>query len=263
MQSLFAIEWLKIKQYRTFWVLIILFATLFPIWNFGINSGFLKFGPGINLLGESYSFGSVWSNVCFYASHFVIFLSILITILVTNEYNYRTHRQNVIDGWSRIQFFHAKWTIVVLLAVGTTLFTFLVGVLMGVTKGAAFSGFADNIEKLIWLFILSLNYYGFALMLSVFLKRSGLAIGLLILYYMMIETILHLYFYYKAQLFAADLFLPLQSSDELLRSPTMESVEAMAKIHSNIPIWGYAVASLCWVVVYYLIGRRHLLRRDW
>lgn len=263
MQSLLAIEWLKIKKYRTFWVLLILFAVLFPLWNFGINSGMLKFGPGINLLGESYSFSSVWSNVTFYASHFVIFLSILITILVTNEYNFRTHRQNVIDGWSRVQFFNAKWGIVIVLAIATTVFTFLVGLLMGITKGADFSGLGDNLIKLLWLFILSLNYYGFALFISVFLKRSGLAIGLLILYYMMIETIIHLYFYYKAQLYVADLFLPLQSSDEMLRSPTVESMETMAKVHSNMPVWGYAVASLCWVVVYYIIGRRRLLRSDW
>lgn len=263
MQSLLSIEWMKVRQYRTFWVLVGLFAVLFPLWNFGINGGLIQFGPGVNLLGESSSYGDIWPNVGFYASHFVIFLSILTAILVTNEYQYRTNRQNVIDGWSRLQFYHAKWAVVLVMAVLTTLFVFLTGIVMGITKDADFSRLGDNINKLLWLFILSLNYYGFALMLSLFLKRSGLAIGLLLLYYMMIETMLHLYFFYKQKWFVADFFLPLQSSDEMLRWPSLDNLNKLAKIGADIPTWQYAVASLCWIVVYYLVGRIRLLRSDW
>ena len=263
MNHLLAIEWLKIKRYRTFWVLIGLFAFLFPLLNFGINGGLFKFGPGIDILGSSYSFGAVWSNVCFYASHFVIFLSILMAILVTNEFSFRTNRQNVIDGQSRMQFYHAKWGIAVVMALATTVFVFLTGVGMGISKGADWGGFTTNISKVLWLAILSLNYYGFALLLSLLVKKSGLVIGLLLLYYMMIETMIHSFFYYKERLFAADLFLPLESSDQMLRFPTLESLEQTAKVTSSIPVWGYAIASLCWITLYYIIGRARLLRSDW
>src|SRR5688572_6830858 len=103
MKQLLAIEWLKIKRYRTFWILTGFFLVLLPLLNYQILHGMVKIGGGgINLLSQSYSFPAVWGNVGFWGSIFILFLSILIIILTTNEFNFRTHRQNVIDGLKRI-----------------------------------------------------------------------------------------------------------------------------------------------------------------
>jgi hypothetical protein len=60
MVSLLHIEWLKIKQYRTFWILAGLFMFFLPAWNYGINNGILKIGGGgIDILNKVYGFGYI------------------------------------------------------------------------------------------------------------------------------------------------------------------------------------------------------------
>ncbi len=134
MKGLLAIEWLKIKRYRTFWVLVGLFTLLLPIWNYEIASGFMQIGgngkSGINFLDTAYSFPGVWGNIGFWGSIFVLFLSILVIIITTNEYTYRTHRQNVLDGWQRMQFYNAKVLVVLMLASAAALYLFILGIVL-------------------------------------------------------------------------------------------------------------------------------------
>ena len=46
MMHLLKIEWLKIKKYRTFWILAILFLVTLVLWNYTIWTGIMDFGPG-------------------------------------------------------------------------------------------------------------------------------------------------------------------------------------------------------------------------
>ena len=93
MRALLAIEWLKIKSFRTFWILTGFFVLLLPLWNYGISNGIMKIGGGdINLVSQAYSFSYVWQNMGFWTSIFVVFISILTIILTTNEYQYRPSR---------------------------------------------------------------------------------------------------------------------------------------------------------------------------
>lgn len=264
MKQLMAIEWLKIKKYRTFWVIMLLFGLLLTLWNLGVQTGLIRLGGnGMNLLAGSNSFGGIWSSVCYYTSNFVLFPAIFIIISVTNEYQFRTNRQNVIDGWTRLQFFHAKWFLMNSLALTVTIFVFLLGLLVGLVTGASFAYIGDNIEKLVYMLILCANYFGFALMISVFVKRSGLAIGILLLYCMILESMLHLFFFFKLQKPFLDLFLPLQSSDELLPSATFDAVLKAGQFGSQPPMYVYAIVSCVWICIYYLIARRKLMRSDW
>ena len=104
------------KSFRTFWIVTGFFILLLPLWNYGISNGIMKIGGGdVNLVSQAYSFSYVWQNLGFWTSIFVVFISILTIILVTNEYQFRTSRQNIIDGWKRLDFYHAKWQVVLLL----------------------------------------------------------------------------------------------------------------------------------------------------
>lgn len=266
MKNLLAIEWLKVKRYRTFWVLTGFFALLLPLWNYGISNGIMKFGgggkDGLNIFSQAYSFSNVWQNLGFWAGIFVIFLAILTIILTTNEYQFRTHRQNVIDGWPRIRFFHAKWLLVIALSLCTTLYVFLVGVLFGAAFGSL-SYFPGRIEYLLFVFILSLNYYGFALLLSFFFKRSGITIGMFFLYSMILESLIGKFINWQADSYAGN-FLPLQCSDELLPFPLIEMAKTMIMKDTVAPSsTTYMLVSLGWVAVYYFVGRQKLLRSDW
>lgn len=263
---LLGIEWLKIKRYRTFWVLIGMFALLLPFWNYEIASGVLQLGPskkgGMNFLNTAYSFPEVWSNLGFWGSIFIMFISILVIILTTNEYSYRTHRQNIIDGWTRMQFFHAKVLLVVVLSFIITVYFFLLGMVFGGSYSGGLGNLFSEFQRVIYFFVLCLNYLGFALFLAIWIRRSGLAIGLFILYSMIIENIGKGLINHYMDMPYGDL-LPLQASDELLPFPLMMMTKRILAQADKISANTYLIVSLCWCAVYYFVCRMLLKRSDW
>ena len=260
MFALLSIEWLKLKKYRTFWVLLGLFVLLLPLWVYMIASGMLVLGGGgkgaPNLFGNAYSFPAVWSSLGFWGSIFVFFLSILIIIITTNEYTFRTNRQNVIDGFTRTQFFHAKVLLVIVLSIFVTAYFFLLGTLFGRHFSGSFDGMFTDTSNVFYFFVLCLDYMGFALFLSFAIKKSGMATGLFLLYCMIIESILKFAINHLLDTHYGDL-LPLQCSDELLPFPLkLSQAEGLSK---EI----YLGAALGWCAVYYFAGRAMLRRNDW
>ncbi len=266
MKGLLAIEWLKIKNYRTFWVLTGLFLVLLPLWNLEVSNGMLKIGgngaTGLNFLSSAYSFPQVWGNLGFWGSIFIMFISILVIILTTNEYTYRTNRQNVIDGWNRMDFYHAKVALVVLLSLLVTVYLFLLGVIFGTINSGSISGIFSEFQQIAYFFLLSLDYLGFALIIALWIRRSGLAIGLFILYSLIIENIVKGIINHYIDKPYGNL-LPLQASDELLPFPLMQMAKTMMPGGATIPMTTYAIAAMGWCVIYYLAGRTLLLRNDW
>ncbi len=122
------IEWLKLKYYRTFWILLSVIVVCIPAFNYVIydftDNNIPKIN-GQNLLGNPFSFPNVWRTVPYNAGILLFIPAILIITLFTNEYSYRTHRQNIIDGWSRSRFIHIKITEVFLLTVIVTVIVIL------------------------------------------------------------------------------------------------------------------------------------------
>jgi ABC-2 type transport system permease protein len=263
MKGILAIEWLKMKHYRTFWVLAGLFSALLLLWNILISQGILKLGGGgnINFMNITYSFPSVWDNIGYWTKFFSGLLAIVIIILVTNEYQFRTNRQNVIDGWTRLQFFHAKWLVVICMSVTITLYVFLQGIAFGLANGSSISEAGGHIEKLLYVLVLTMNYFAFAMTLSFMLKRSGMTIVIFLLYTYIIEIIIGQLLNWKIDGKPGN-YLPLQCSAELLNFPLMTTLQGMmtkAGPSNNVLV----ITSLVWIVIYYLIGRRQLLRNDW
>jgi len=266
MNNILSIEWLKIKRYRTFWILMGLFLLLLPLWNYEIATGVIKLGGngknGINLLSTAYAFPEVWGNLGFWGSFFVNFLSILVIILTTNEYAYRTNRQNIIDGWKRMQFFHAKVLLVIIFSVVITLFLFILGAIAGRVNSGSFANLFSEFQQVGYFFILSLDYMGFALLLAILVRRSGLAIGIFLLYSMIIENILRFLINHYTDKPYGNLLM-LQSSDELLPFPLMKMAKAMMAGAPTLSMTVYASVACGWCIIYYFICRAVLLRKDW
>lgn len=262
MNRLLAIEWMKVKRYRTFWIMISMFVLLLPLWNYSISSGVLHvFGKsGIDIINKAYTFAYVWDNLGFWTSIFVVFITILTIIITTNEYTFRTNRQNVIDGYTREQYYHAKWMMVLALTVFTTAFVFILGVIFGATNDS-FSNFPGKIEKLFYVFLLSLNYYGFGLLVAILFKRSGIAIGIFFLYSMIIESLVKSLLNWRFDNLGN--FMPLQCSDELLPFPVMDFIKTLTTTEAAPPTTGYIIASVAWIIVYYIIGKLRLVKSDW
>ena len=267
MMGLLAIEWLKIKRYRTFWILVGFFLALLFLWNYeamkgNINIGGGKKNHGMSIISTDYSFPQAWSNIGFWASMFIVFISILVIILTTNEYTYRTNRQNVIDGWTRLQFYHAKVLVVVILSLLSSLYVVLLGAILSALQSGSFHGFFNEFYHLGYFFLLSLDYLGFALFIAILIKRSGLAIGLFLLYAMMIETILKAVINNYADKPYGNL-LPLQASDELLPFPFPQMLKPMVASIPSLSMPTYVWVAVGWCTLYYIAGRILLLRNDW
>ena len=183
--QLLNIEWMKVKNYRTFWILSVLYLVSI----FGVNYiAYLiwdarpkKSGIDMMVGNPPFQFPDVWHTVG-YASSFLMFIpGLLMIISVTNEYSFKTHRQNVIDGWSRKEFILVKILMTVIVALVSTLAVFLTALLFGIYEGVSSVSF-EKIEYIGYFFIQSLSYTSIALLFSILFKRSGLSIGFYFLY---------------------------------------------------------------------------------
>lgn len=260
MMRLCKIEWLKIKTYRSFWMLIGLFSILFFGWNYAVIRSFVDIGEGsMKFLSNVYSFPQIWSNMSYLFSFFVLFLCVFVIISVSNEFSFKTNKQHIIDGLTRLEFLHAK----VLLVVGICLFAVLLLVLNGLLFGFWNGGGnpMPNSEKILHALVYTVNYVSFSAFLAFFVRRSGLSIILLFAYFLL-ESILSGFINFQFDTQLGNL-LPLQCSDELLPLPAMKSIGNLTgSTKPNLPTFGLVAASLVYIGMYYTILRWRLLTSD-
>jgi len=266
MKELLVIEWLKIRRFRTFWVLSGLFIVLLPLWNYEICQGVIRAGggnKGVNFLSTQYAFPEVWNNLGWWGSIFIMFISILVIIIITQEYSYRTNRQNIMDGWKKLQFYHAKVYLIIVLSFVVTVYFFILGVVFGRVNSGSFTGVFDEFQNTAYFFLLTLDYLGFALLIGLFIKKTGLAIGLFILYSLIIENLLRGMINHYTDLPWGNL-LPLQASDELFPFPLMRQARsAMMAQSPSLSMTVYTCGASAWCLIYYFSCRTSLLRNDW
>jgi len=191
MLRLLRIDLLKLANYKAFWVLNILYAILIV----GVPVGVMEFLKWLKRIGSDFEgfdpmripvlhFPDIWQNITFVYTFFKIFVAIIVVISISNEFSYKTIRQNVIDGFSRLDFIKSKMSTILLLAIGSTLLVFLTGTLTGIIYSPKFE-FATmftNAEFIFAYFIDLFAFLTFTFFITVYLKRSALTVFILILY---------------------------------------------------------------------------------
>lgn len=199
MLHLIKIDLKKLTSYRTFWIVCgLYFLTL----GFGAASGMelLKllantveeFGQSLNVNRiPLYHFPDVWLNLIWFSGLIKVVLAIMVVISITNEFSYRTLRQNIIDGLSRAEFLTSKILTNVLLSLMSVALIFLVGFVTGLiySPEIAWSKIVTDLEFFLAYFLEIFFFLSYALMLGILVQRSGLTIILLLLS-QMIETII-------------------------------------------------------------------------
>ena len=261
MQHLLKIEWLKVKNYKAFWIFSILYS--FAI--LGINyTGFYvnelaaqNMPASEILLGTPYAFPKVWQTVGFMSSWLLYFPGILFIMLLTNEFNFKTHRQNIIDGWTRKEFVTVKFIFAILFSLVATFFNFLVALLFGmITTGSHFS-FA-GVENIGYIFIQTVAYITFAMFLAVLLRRSGAAIAVFFLYGLIFEYLITTLLNFKMNLTPFGYFLPLQVTDVMLPIPFGNQI-----IYKGAPdLWILVIASVVYICAYYFFALKKFTEED-
>ena len=131
-----------------------------------------------------FNFPFIWHFNTWIAAILKLFLAIVIVSMMANEYSNRTLKQNLIDGLSKKEFVLSKFLTVVGFAIISTLFVFIVSLILGLI----FSDYNEiaiifsDMEYLLAYFIKLLGFFSFCLFLGVLVKRSAFAIGFLLIW---------------------------------------------------------------------------------
>lgn len=190
MKRLLKIELNKVLYSKAFWMVFGLYLALIGPASFAMDKMFKSSSISANgqpniadmlLQGFSiFKFPYVWHNMAYLMGWFQLILAVLVITLVTNEYSFKTLRQNIIDGMSKWEVVIAKEMIILLLTLSSVV------VLIGVTifLGEKVEGvhFMDGTKVVLAYFLSTFFYLNLAYFLSSILKRSGLSIGLLLIY---------------------------------------------------------------------------------
>ena len=172
-----------------------------------------------------FNFPFIWHFNTWVAAILKLFLAIVIVSMMANEYSNRTLKQNLIDGLSKKEFVLSKFLTVVLFAMVSTLFVFIVSLILGLIFsdyneiGIIFS----DTEYLLAYFINLIGFFSFCLFLGILVKRSAFALGFLLIWSIM-EGII--YSFLKWEMFRnSDLadniiqLFPLASMSNLIKEP--------------------------------------------
>jgi ABC-2 type transport system permease protein len=267
MLHLLRVEWLKVKNYKTFWILLAMTILSIPGLSYLIydlmNNSFPK-QNGKSIVGSPFAFPDAWQTVSWNSTMLFIIPAILIITLTTNEFTFKTHRQNIIDGWSRRQFLSVKLVELLMLAVLCTIVVLLTALAFGciANKVAPGQRIWQDSRFVFFYFVQMLSYSTIAFLLALFIRRSGLAIGAFLIY-MLAESIIVGIGRHRFKLDGVD-YLPEEVTDRLIPQPYLhrvfESSADQIRWEQHIPV--YLAVALVYLVVYYLVTDRRITKSD-
>lgn len=269
MAALLKTEWLKIKKYPAFWWMTGIVALSYPGMNYAIYSNGYKdqlndktAGPFLRMLPNPFTFPDVWQTVAFISSFFIFIPSIVVIMFITNEYTYKTHRQNVIDGWSRRDFMMSKMIDVAIISLLATILYFITAVVIGTVNSDGSTGAFYEGTKYIGLFFLQVfSQLSIALLIAFFVRKAFIALGIFLFYYFPVEPILVALG--KKWANGIGEFLPLEISDRLIPLPHLfirrEADWKALMEQSNIHIlYTILLLGITWGICFWVNSKRDL-----
>ncbi len=274
MYKLLKIEWKKAFYHRGTKIMFLLFF-LFII-------GTLAVLPMIKptVSGESldlvklgvFEFPFIWSNIAYIASFGKILLAIIIINNITNEFNYGTYKQNIIDGLSKKQFFLSKWYSAIVLVLATTVIISIVTLILGLSYSTTKNWMGSSLFSFA-LFMEYATYLSFALFLAIWLKRMLFAfLGLFL--WSMLEGILQLVeLFFKNVLTASpdmmslswSQYLPMKANGNINTLPNFDLMLFIQTGSIFLPKdinWSYIWTSLAYFMVFSFASYRLVKKRD-
>jgi ABC-2 type transport system permease protein len=274
MIQLLKIEWLKIKNYKAFIIIASCFALGVIAANYIVyavnNTINAKVEAAAALTGnyKPYGFENTWQTTSYVTGWILMLPALLVIMLTTNEFTYRTHRQNVIDGWSRQEFTNVKLMMALLIALASTIMVIVTALLFGAVSGTAFS--LNSFSHVGFFFLKALSYNMIAVLFSVLLRRTGFAIGLFFIYLGVENILSQLLDQWSLKIRSEnnlDLgsmgdYLPMNASDGLLTFPDI-AVKSMTKAMMPTDyVWVTASMAVAYLILFYWWSRRRMVKSD-
>src|SRR5258706_8255381 len=240
------IEWMKIKNYRVFQVFSVLYLMGILIIIYIFYKIYMNLTARIMSMGSQnprdgkdlfqlFSPDTIWTTVCFSTSFLLYLPGMVIINLFINEVNFKTHRQNIIDGWKRETFIYTKIGLILCISFVVTIMNVFATLLMCNVTNTTFS-LTSGLEILGLSFIQTFIYMMFALMLAIFLRRSGVAIIVFFIYGLLLEFFLMWLMWRILPGTGAQHFLPLQVADSLISFPGMNQKRGLFGVNPGVTI---------------------------
>lgn len=268
--TLIRTEWLKMRKYNAFWWIMGLTLLSYPGINYILYIGYnemtsqpdqvgqyLKMG-----LGNPFAFPEVWHSVAYFSSWFVFIPAVVIIMFITNEYTFRTHRQNIIDGWSRRQFITSKLIDVLIVSLIITLLYFFVALISGTLNKPTKPGMWTQSYYTGLFFLQTFSQLSLAFFTGFLVRKAFLALGIFLFYFLILENFIVGFLNWKKVPIAS--YFPLEVSDKLIPRPGFTSIMdpvAYQKSLDDIPLHvGLTIVLLIitWAVCYRLHNKRDL-----
>ena len=277
MKRLLSIELQKIWKNKASRVLTI---TYFVLLSFIALIASIKFDLGIFKLNLAemgiFNFPFIWHFNTYIAAILKFFLAIVIVSMMANEYSYGTLKQNLIDGMSKKEFILSKFLTVVLFALCSTIFVFVMSLILGYS----FSSYTElgivfsDLEYILAFFVKLVGFFSFCLFLGIFVKRSAFALGFLFVWNI-VEGIAKGILTFKifpdsntAQ--SITQFFPLEAMSNLIVEPfsrlsVIKNIGTQIGVNDikdySVPVSSVLIV-LVWTVIFMLMSYKILKKRD-
>lgn len=273
MKQLLKIEWLKLKNYTPFKLLSIFFAIGIVATNWIVqyvsNEVTNNSGAG-TLIGKfnPYNFDLTWQTTSYVTGFLLILPAMILLIITTNEFTFRTSRQNIIDGLSREQFISVKLVLAVIFAIVSTFLVILVALGLASFSNSTFSlsGFAH----VGYFLTKALTYNLLAVFISVWIRKTGFAIGLYFIYLGAENILSQILWALSLKIKKENAFdpgnlgdyLPMNASDGLLTFPDNSLKSMTQTIMPTDYTWLVMLFAFFYIILFYWLSRKNLLTKD-
>lgn len=219
-------EWLKIKSYWAFWLMMLVICLAYPGVNYIFYHEYKELltkkdmtGQVLKMLvGNPFELPETYHTTAFFSSVFVFIPAILVIMLVTNEYTYKTSRQNIIDGWSREKFLLGKlFDVVIITAVVTLLYAIFSTIVGQIATTKPVADPWSGTKYIAYFALQTFSQLSLAFLFGFLLRRSFIALGIFVFYFIILENVLTSYA--RVKKYPWGRFLPFEISDRIIPMP--------------------------------------------
>ena len=266
MLHLLQLELKKIKDYRPFQVMLVLYLILLPVSLLVTKSLPEDVGMFFGSQGF-YTFPNIWKYLGYIGNWIgFFFLGFTGVLTITNEFSNKTLRQNIITGLSRKEFITAKFAFIFTLSLCAALYFAFVGTVIGLIHADPFyfDIFLQNLNYIPRYFLMSLGYLSLGLFLGVLIRRTGFAVFLFFAYGVFLEQILRgIHLYYTEH--RSCLFYPVNSMEDLTPIPFPDMANEMIKEMDFNPFLSPTEASITasiYIALFLFGAYQLMMKRD-
>ena len=261
------LEFLKLKHYKPFWIIIGLFTVFY--FALGIfTKRFIDFflEENLNQLGQFenvgipiFDFVDIWQNLAYLTFLFKWILAFVVIISICLEFSNKTIRQNIIDGLSRREFLMSKLLMIVLLSIFAGVLLFLLGLFLGLIYSQVKSPefILMNIEFVPAYTLEVFSFLCLAMLCAFLIQRTGFAIIIFIFYTALFEPISAAIMQYEYEI--ANWYLPMRAINNLVHVPFLKY--AFREVQDYVAFTDVIVVS-GWTAIFIFLSYRVLKAKN-